>query len=265
MENNSFFDTYKDLFEYEEFVGTEDPVSLYEKEGIGAKTFLDKYRECEQRQAMELRAAFQMPLVSSLMVRTMPALSINFTPTVPLSSTMAIHRQQREMVPHIPASPPSKASSFTRSRLESSLRQSLNNQDDEDAGALHLRFTQQSTAHEVPRHEKDASSPTKHTVSMPEYIKLQQPSRPEYHAPKMSDLLIDNSARSAMLRHRHLDEGKKIELLIGGNFGGRISTVSSNLPPSIKRRLQWSVRVDQRREQPYAVLRREYDALTCQR
>lgn len=280
MESNSFFDTYKELFEYEKYVGTEDPVSMSQRDGIGAKTFLDRYKECDQRQAMELRVAFQTPLVSNLMagaLMTTSGLPIRFTPFAFSSPTAAIP-QQPEMAP------PSKAPapSFTRSRLENSLRQSLSNQ--EDAAALWPHFTQPSAGRESPRHDGNCASPPKVASSLLDHTKpqasllpgtLDASSRPhgvagpssspsqhtEFQTPKLSDLLIDSSTRAMTLRYKHLDETKKIELLIGNNCGGRISTVSSNLPPSIRRRLQSSAKVDQRRELLYSVLRQDHATL----
>lgn len=285
MSLSSFFHTYKELFEYEKHVGSDDPVLLSQRDGIGAKTFLDKYRECEQRQVIESRAALQVPLMSTLTVdsvraRGAPLGTPTITPFVISSSLLAQQQYQQhqpetshQVIPPLKVSP---SSSFTRSKLENSLRQSLSNQEDAAVAASSwvASFNHHQYSAQVP--EKQAS-PSKADVvpSMP------SPSLPvdasktlahtlhaaaersslHFQPPKLAELLIDNSTRPATLRHRHLDEAKKIELLVGNSCGGRISSVSTNLPPSIRRRLQASMRVEQRREQLYAVLRQEYHKL----
>lgn len=271
-----FFHTYKELFEYERHVGSEDPVVLSQRDcgGVGTKSFLDKYKECEQRQVIESRAALQLPLMSTLMVDTIRARGSQPGPTIiPFISSLTMlqhqwHQQQPEMS-HQQAIPPQKASpSFTRSKLENSLRQSLSNQD-EAAPPWPIASYYQGSA-QVP--EKQAS-PTKVVIpSLPSSLPVDATkshartlhanrSSTQFQPPKLAELLIDSSTRPATLRHRHLDEAKKIEQLIGNSCGGRISSVSTNLPPSIRRRLQASMRVEQRREQLYAVLRQEYHSL----
>lgn len=282
--SSSFFLTYKELFEYEKHVGSEDPVVLSQRDGIGAKTFLDKYKECEQRQVIESRAALQMPLMSTLMVDSMRARGAQIGPTVtPLvfsSSTLTQqqyqHQQLQPEMGHL-VTPPQKTSplsSFTRSKLENSLRWSLSNQE-EGAAATASHWAASSSYHHQPRSaqvpEKQAS-PSKTVVVAAMPVDTSKPLARTLHAaadriathfqpPKLTDLLIDSSTRPATLRHRHLDEAKKIELLIGNSCGGRISSVSTNLPPSIRRRLQASTRVEQRREQLYTALRQEYHNL----
>lgn len=297
MATPSFFDAYKELFEYEEHVGSEDPVTLSQRDGIGTKTFLDKYCECEQRQALELRAAVPVPFVTTLTVdasRMRPApLSYSSTgasssfvsPTMGLSHVAASlsnqHLQHQQLsyeqyshdqhqAPLKPRPKTPGMSSFTRSRLENSLRQSMSSSNQEDALAAPSTTAPHAPESQHPQHYPNNSnahntSPTKPTAA-PAPARHQRastlPLPRQYQAPKLTDLLIDSSTRSATLRHRHVDEAKKIELLIGSNCGGRISAAAATtLPPSIRRRLQASINAPQRREQLYSVLRREYETL----
>lgn len=271
----SFFDAYRDLFEYSKHVGEEDPVVLSQRDGIGAKTFLDKYRECEQRQARELRANVSTLAIDTAMLTHAPQqlfqyFSVTTTPQsfASLSLHGAAGAQQQQPDAHLFHQNAPIPPSLTRSRLENSLRQSAissstNNQEEVATTA----FSSHYSLHATP----ERASPTKADPldSAPLALDLQQPgtariashSRTAYQLPKLSSLLVDSSTRSSTLRHRHLDEAKKIELLIGSNCGGRISSASTNLPPSIRRRLQASAKVEQRRERLYAILCQHYQSI----
>ncbi|KAJ0396209.1 hypothetical protein ATCC90586_003917 [Pythium insidiosum] len=89
-------------------------------------------------------------------------------------------------------------------------------------------------------------------------------SAPRASLPALKDLLIDASTRVVLLPPRRLDDAKKIELLLGAaRCVGRISTgAPSQLPPSLRHRLDASHRLPQRREQLYALLRGDYERLT---
>lgn len=257
----SFFDANKDLFEYEKLVGTDDPVALSLRDGIGAKTFLDKYRECEQRQALELRANLPIPLATALAVNTAVRTHasqqllqrVSFTtvlPPPPASVPLAF----QESAPLAPIA------SRTRSRLENNLRQSALSSNYEEDGA---QGTTQWQSDRVQA-SLERPSPTKPPLSSSSVVEVPTNASVrslEYTPPTLSSLLVDSATRSAVLRHRHLDEAKKVELLLGTSCGGRISAASTNLPPSVRRRLQAAAKLEQRRERLYAALHKHFQSL----
>lgn len=245
----SFFHKHKELFEFAKYIGPEASISN------GPKSFLDQYRECEAQQATELAIAPQMGFMFSTIAvyPTSPAtfsLSTSFATapreatspsklqmrasnaeySFPTSQTSNVHWQQQSAPPR-------------NSYLENPSTSKSVGQGGNSRSAQPLPHPHKSSSATLPR--------------LPSPVRHQQPNE-RYEFPKISAMLIDHSTRADVAQHTRLDVTQKIELLTGSKCLGRISSESSNLPPSIRSRLQASSNVQYRREKLYTLLSRDY-------
>lgn len=225
MTHGSFFEMHRELFEFDKYVGIQQIPSLSTK-----TSFLDQYMECEKRQVLE-RAKSS---TSNILLPT-TAVELLFYQNEKDASPDFLNTQYKLQALHeIPFSGPYRSPQRVKSPKSP------------PRGSWELELEPTCTAQHYGARARGTAS--------------EQSAR--FKIPKLSDLLLDASSRAAYSRSKRIDDAKKIELLVGSTCVGRISAVSTNLPPAIHRRLEASSRVHQRREQLVALLSNDYDRLS---
>lgn len=249
----SFFNKYKDLYEFTKYVGAEALISN------GTKSFLNQYHECDAEQDYDLAITPQMGFMFS---------TIAANPTSPaafsLSSSFAV--ADREVAS--PSENQIRASnipySFATPQLSSLHGQCAYPRNSNLASLRDLNMTRNighdgdSRQTHQTLHAHQFSSATLPRLRSP--VRHKQPNE-QYALPKLSNILTDHGTPAAVAQHTRLDVTQKIELLTGSKCLGRISSESNNLPPSIRKRLQASSNVHHRREKLYTLLSQDYAEL----
>ncbi|TMW60532.1 hypothetical protein Poli38472_000574 [Pythium oligandrum] len=239
-----FFAAHKDLFEYDKYVGGE----------ITAMTpsFLTRYQECEQRHidtpALQLSLLVPTVTLSEAVPRPPALLSLSPPNTFQLPSTSGLSLAPTMVPSASPAGPYSHVVA-AHSPPASPIRSSTNPVDQPVSSEVYhqppsppRRFS--------PRRQLHQQASLGGLLDTPRAL------------PVLADLLVDAAQRAKHVpSQRHVDDAKKIELLIGTSCVGRVSS-TTNVPPAIRRRLDASTRVQQRREQLYKLLCSDYHRLT---
>lgn len=249
---SSFFHKHKELFEFAKYVGPETSVSN------GTKSFLDQYRECEAQQATELAISPQIGFMFSTIAvnpTSPPAFSLSTSFAIaPREGTSPSKVQMR--VSKAPYSFPTPPPPSVHWQQESASPRNSYLEDLTMANSVgqggNSRQAQQ------PPHAHQSSSAA--LSRLPPPVRHQQPNE-RYDFPKLSTMLIDHATRADVAQQTRLDVTQKIELLTGSKCLGRINSESSNLPPSIRSRLQASSNIQHRREKLYTLLSRDYAEL----
>ncbi|ETI37535.1 hypothetical protein F443_16489 [Phytophthora nicotianae P1569] len=247
-----FFQAHKDLFQYEKYVGNQDPFHIE-----CTKSFLEQYREIDRDRRLVPATSERFSLLYPPTRRFSSVnLTVNPAPPVPefvtLQATASVlenlnnplHEPTRS---HTFTSPPQRTSQYNQPRPG-------------------LRVSYDSSAAQYPN--PDRSSVPKATPDRSALLQQRSPIRLSTESkqknstlPKLTDLLIDRETRAATT-HKIWEETHKIQVLTGNNCVGRVNAASRNLPLSIRSRLHVSANVSVRRERLYNLLRRDYEELS---
>ncbi|KAG3201946.1 hypothetical protein PC128_g3542 [Phytophthora cactorum] len=251
----AFFQAHKDLFQYEKYVGNQDPFQTE-----NTKSFLEKYREIDHdRQPMPAFSELSFSLLHPP-TRRFPSANLAINAATPVPEFVTLHAtasaleklnnlQHERIRTHTFASPLQHTTQYTQPQPA-------------------LRVTYDSSA--APQYPSpDRTSVSKATSDRSVLLQQRSPIRLSIESkqnifalPKLAELLIDRETRAATTAHKSWDESHKIQVLVGNNCVGRVNAASRNLPPSIRSRLRASANVSVRRERLYDLLRRDYHELS---
>jgi ribosomal protein L5 len=292
---NMFFEKNKELFEYDKYVGSLNFVT--------GTSFLDRYRECELQHSMLAASAPQafhfQPLptfsmassfyidmiekskevssVSNFPVPSLTAAQVNerhraLSGALNMNATSPIrHRKYHEQQRPTPVL-------NDREKYEVDLTKSLEKAFISEQAPFSLSEAELQVLEQMKKYQQQEEQQYQKKeiqASEREFLfdlsniskasQMHMNTSRKQELPKLSDLLVDHSTRQALVSYKRMDESQKIEMLIGAKTTGRLSAFSTNLPNSIRKRLQSSARVNQRREQLYALLSQEYSKLVLQK
>jgi hypothetical protein len=252
---SNFFLQHKDLFEYDKLVGGSGHMTS------STPSFLDRYRECDRQQAApEMTQLATMGTVLRLDAHVMPPpdFSISTFAAPSAFGWLASRTTLGDLNLEHTSCPPAHSTSLARGSPIAN----------KQPVSPSRRVTDFVPTGSFDKLEADRS----HRASRSTINLLGSPRRRSNvpvegfrsAIPKLNELLIDASTRAGLVvPTKRLDDAKKIELLIGSKCVGRLSAAaSSNLPPSIRHRLEASAVVHQRRERLCALLRDDYERLT---
>lgn len=258
----AFFSEHKDLFEYDKYVGIQDPFqpqATCERSGDAAtKSFMDQYRELDHNRATaptlaERSFSLSRPLRGKY---TIPNIATPSPEFFTLQSPVVLANRFARNIPQKLASP--QRIDYTSQQLLKSISSETR------LGCTHEihQDSLSSTAFSSGQLRPDTlNSPLRQRSFIRQSAEFTR-KRDQDYMPKLSDLLIDQETRANSVAHKTLDEAHKIEVLTGGKCVGRVNAASRNIPLSIRMRLNAAANVSVRREKLYELLRRDYEQLS---
>ncbi|KAJ8569120.1 hypothetical protein ON010_g6140 [Phytophthora cinnamomi] len=266
-EARAFFLTHKDLFQYEKYVGNQDPLRIEaadeDRHGGVAKSFLEQYRDIDRgRPAVALSSELHFPLLHppprNYSIGNAIDTSTNAPPAlVALQSPAFMSKSSNPQCQLI------RSCALGNSPLRVSCHARPEPTNNSMVTKLNITPPQQSptpdcvSASMIMSDQFISRQQQRSLVRVP-VVSKQQP----FSLPTLAELLIDRETRAAATAHKTWDEAHKIEVLIGSKCAGRVSAASRNIPQSIRLRLRASANVSVRREHLYDLLRSDYEEIS---